>query len=351
MKNQKASKVKFFNDLPAKPKNREQILLIYDKVLAKTFGPWINDFPNKYAVKSGESLKDLRKFPLHISKILKLVEGIPRSELKVFALGGGSVGDFSGFVASVLYRGVGFVQIPTTWLAAVDSAHGGKTALNVDHFKNQIGTFFPAQEIWISKKFLLTQPDERAKEAFGEVVKIGLLEGGQFWDQILKMRAEGEAIWAILPKAVHAKWKVVLKDPQELKGQRLILNLGHTLGHVFESRLGLPHGKAVAMGLQFALNWSKKRGDLPGKVLKQLVRWQKEQVWPSDVEVGQALSRIKKPEVALRKDKKKSAKDHVKFVFSKGPGIPLIKDVSIQDILKEIQRQIQGKNNKQVRRS
>lgn len=336
------SKVKFFRGLPTLPKHRDSCLLIYDKILEKHFPKWIRQFPLRYGVKSGESLKDIKKLPQHLSKIIKVVEPVGRGELQVLALGGGSVGDFAGFVASILYRGVDLVQIPTTWLAAVDSAHGGKTALNVDHYKNQVGTFYPAQEVWISKTFLLNQPDARAKEAFGEIVKIGLLEGGHLWRQLLEVRSSGESLWQILPRAIQAKWKVVMKDPKEQRGQRLILNLGHTLGHVFESKLKVPHGQAVALGLQFALNWSKQRGDLPVKVLKQVVKWQKERAWPSDHEVSEALAKIKDPAVVLKKDKKKLTKDKIKFIFSMGPGLTKIQDVSIQDIVKEIQRQVKA---------
>ncbi len=338
----RASKVKFFRGLPTLPKKRQSTLLIYDKLLEKHFPKWIRQFPLRYGVKSGEGLKDIKKLPKHLSQIIQLIEPVGRAELEIFALGGGSVGDFAGFVASILYRGVQLVQIPTTWLAAVDSAHGGKTALNVDHYKNQVGTFYPAKEIWISKTFLINQPDARAKEAFGEIVKIGLLEGGNLWKQLLEVRSSGESLWNILPRAIQAKWKVVMKDPHEQRGQRLILNLGHTLGHVFESKLNVPHGQAVALGLQFALNWSKNRGDLPVKVLKQLVKWQKERAWPSNAEVSEALSKIKDPEVALKKDKKKLTRDRIKFIFSKGPGLTKIQDVSIQDIVKEIQRQVRG---------
>lgn len=336
----KASKVKFFGSLPPVPKKKKSTILIYDKILEKHFPKWIQQFPLRYGVKSGEGLKDIKKLPKHLSEIIKRVEPVGRAELEVYALGGGSVGDFAGFVASILYRGVHLVQIPTTWLAAVDSAHGGKTALNVDHYKNQVGTFYPAKEIWISKTFLLNQPDARAREAFGEIVKIGLLEGGNLWKQLLEIRSSGESMWQILPRAIQAKWKVVMKDPHEQRGQRLILNLGHTLGHVFESKLKVPHGQAVALGLQFALNWSKNRGDLPVQVLKQLVKWQKERSWPSNDEVSKALSKIKDPAVALKKDKKKLTANKIKFIFSKGPGLTKIQDVSIQEILQEIQRQV-----------
>src|SRR6185295_5151716 len=111
------------------------------------FRNWLKKFPCRYGVKSGESLKDLEKFPGHCKAILQMTEKIETRPLQLIAVGGGSVGDFAGFVASTLKRGVPLIHVPSTWLAAIDSTHGGKTALNVAGIKNQIGTFKQAEKI------------------------------------------------------------------------------------------------------------------------------------------------------------------------------------------------------------
>ncbi len=135
-------------------------LLIYDRKLdiIPAFKKWRRQYSLVYPVSAGEQLKALEKFPQHIQKILKLTQDIPSRELSIVAAGGGSVLDFAGFVASTLKRGVKFISVPTTWLAAIDASHGGKTALNVGGTKNQIGTFYPAEQILLKKEFLFAQP-------------------------------------------------------------------------------------------------------------------------------------------------------------------------------------------------
>jgi 3-dehydroquinate synthase len=168
-------------------KNKKNCILIYDKILtSKKLTTWIQTFPNKYGVHSGESLKETKNFHQHIQKILKLSVGISKQEITIVALGGGSIGDFSGFVASVLKRGVRLVHVPSTWLSAIDSAHGGKTALNAGGIKNQIGTFYPAQKTYISKKILFTQPEIRLQDAWGEALKTALLSGPGLYKKLLK---------------------------------------------------------------------------------------------------------------------------------------------------------------------
>src|SRR5690606_36298588 len=108
----------------------------------------------------GEELKQIKNFPGHIRKISKVLGEANHRGLTIIVVGGGSVGDFGGFVASVYRRGVNLIHIPSTWLAAVDSSHGGKTALNVFSVKNQIGSFYPAKEIYLLEPLLATLPRE-----------------------------------------------------------------------------------------------------------------------------------------------------------------------------------------------
>ena len=175
------------------------------------------------------------------------------------ALGGGSVGDFAGFFASVCKRGLPLIQIPSTWLAAIDSAHGGKNALNVGSMKNQLGTIAFARRIFLSKHLLCGQPTERAQEAMGELAKIAIIDGGPWVKELLAApESDGELLWRFLSCAVAAKYKVVLSDPLERLSVRHQLNLGHTIGHILEIQHQLPHGLAVAQGLHFALELSTR---------------------------------------------------------------------------------------------
>ncbi|MNS95867.1 3-dehydroquinate synthase [compost metagenome] len=258
-------------------------------------------------------------------------------------VGGGSVGDFGGFVASIFKRGVRLVHIPSTWLAAIDSAHGGKTGLNVGGMKNQIGTFYPAAETWIVKSLLITQPEARAFEAYSELLKIALIGGGSFWNKLSREKhVDGELIWAFLPQAIAGKLAIVKKDPEEKSGLRHVLNLGHTVGHILESQFELPHGVAINYGLSFALQWSEARGLMNGKTSQTL--------WAKPI-MGFAMSAARdglfKNNASLMNqykkfllgDKKKTTGSKMRFVFLRQPGKFVIQEVSADEILKEISRQ------------
>jgi len=317
-------------------------LLIFDRRLPKVsreFAAWAKRFPHRYAVESGEKLKDLHAFPGHVEKLLKRTEGLSPRTMTCIAAGGGTVGDFAGFFASVFKRGVRLIQIPTTWLAAIDSSHGGKTALNVGGAKNQIGTFYPAERVIMVRSILLAQPEERAREAMGELGKIALLDGGAWVKRLERARAsDGELVWEFLKPAVEAKWKVVSKDPRETTGFRQILNLGHTVGHVFEAALGLPHGTAVARGLFFALEFSVRRGDLAPAVRDRAMKLLSERMGlrpePPKRKLGESRFRS-----LLLQDKKRSGKGSVTFIFLRGIGRPERVSVSVDELVREAHRQ------------
>lgn len=322
--------LKFSKKFPAASALQAQrSLVIYDQILDQKpdFKAWIQSFPTRMAVASGEELKDLRHFPKHMEKIVDLTLQISERPLQVIAIGGGSVGDFAGFVASVLKRGVSLVQIPSTWLAAVDSAHGGKTALNVGGVKNQIGTFHQAEKIWLIEELLQSQPAGRTQDAFGEALKISLLQGGDLWKAFEKISQwNSQVLWKLLPKLIEAKYKIVAKDPFEKKGIRHLLNFGHTVGHVFEAELGLSHGQAVLYGLGFAIEWSKYK-----KLLKKF-----SYSLPSHME---KLKALQNPTHYLSQDKKRVSDAKLRFIFLSKPGKAIIKSVSIFDVLQEMERQ------------
>lgn len=316
--------------------NPHRSVFIFDRILLKSkkFKAWIEQFPYRYSVRSGEELKNIRHFPGHLEKIATTVAQIPERPLQVICCGGGSVGDFSGFVASILKRGVDLIQIPSTWLAAVDSAHGGKNALNVGRIKNQVGTFHFAKEVWLVKELLSSQPPERHEEALGEALKISMIEGGNLWAKFSKIKKwDAKPLWDLLPEFIEAKYKVVRRDPYEKKGIRHVLNLGHTVGHVLEAQLGLPHGRAVLLGLQFSLRWSEHRKILKDRSLLEIS-------FLADKNACQkALRQVRSPAKHLSQDKKRVHSGKVRFVFIQNPGKPIVLPVTIGEILGEIKRQ------------
>ena len=313
----------------------ENLFLIYDRYLEKNLpmtASWIRQFPFRYGVFSGERLKDLESFPDHLKKISSLAKDLSARRMTIVVLGGGSVGDFGGFVASIYKRGVRLIHVPSTWLAAVDTSHGGKTALNVGRVKNQVGTFYPAAEIFLVQELLCSQPEIRAHEAFSEVYKAALLRGGTFWSQFSNKSPSGAVLWKFLPQAIQTKYLIVAKDPLEKSGHRHLLNFGHTLGHVFETLFEIPHGIAVNYRIRFALDWGIHRG-------------LSKRSFATDFLLSPAADGLlqkkyhKKIKELLSSDKKKTSQKAIRFVFCRRPGDFKIEEVTIDKIMREIDRQ------------
>lgn len=318
-----------------------QALVIYDQRLrqvSREFQSWLERFPFQYAVRSGESLKDLDAFAGHAKKISKIASSLPSRRMSVIAAGGGSVGDFAGFFASVYKRGVPLLHMPSTWLAAVDSSHGGKTALNVNGVKNQFGTFYPAERVLLVRSLLETQPVERAQEALAELAKIALIDGGDWTRELERARLKNERlIWKFLPFAIESKLKIVRRDPREVNGIRQVLNLGHTVGHVLESVHGWAHGRAVGQGLFFALEFSLNRKMLAVREAQRALTLlegpcglRRETPKPISERTFRSL---------LTQDKKREARDQVTFIFLKRIGKVERVPVPVDEIVHEARRQ------------
>jgi 3-dehydroquinate synthase len=256
------SPFKILASLERLPVDSANALLIYDRSIKKV--PLLDKFKKKflatYAVTGGESLKDVEVFPEHVLKISKLLSRKCCPKPIVYVLGGGSVGDFAAFFCSIYRRGLAFIHIPSTYLAAIDSAHGAKNALNVGGFKNQVGTFWPAQKVYLVKSVLDTLPEKIARESYSELFKAALLARTEAWAQKLinspTPKSYASLIERHLKDSIFLKNKIVEMDPFESKKIRYQLNLGHTLGHAFESILSLSHGEAVAWGLRFSIDYS-----------------------------------------------------------------------------------------------
>jgi 3-dehydroquinate synthetase len=345
------SQVIFHKTLPPSSLLGEELLVIFDKTLLKVspeFSRWIRGIEHVYSVQAGEKLKSVEDFAGHIKALTKISEKLSARKLTIVVVGGGSVGDFGGFVASIFKRGVRLVHIPSTWLAAIDSAHGGKTGLNVGGMKNQIGTFYPSAQTWIIKSLLITQPESRAFEAYSELIKIALIIGGSFWKKISGERnVDSDLIWKYLPQAIRGKQSVVAKDPQEKTGLRHVLNLGHTVGHILETQYELPHGVAINYGLTFALEWSAERGVMTSRESESLFAKPVMGFTLSASRDGlfkNNASLMKQFKKLLLGDKKKTTGSKMRFVFLAKPGKFVIQEVSADEILKEISRQQKAEN-------
>jgi len=185
----------------------------------------------------------------------------------VMALGGGVVGDISGFAAATYQRGVPFIQVPTTLLAQVDSSIGGKTAINHPLAKNMIGAFYQPRVVISDMRTLLTLPERELKAGLAEIIKHGLIRDEEFFSWIEEnidriLAREMDALAHAVFRSCEIKGEVVVKDEREL-GDRALLNFGHTFGHAIENGFGYGtwlHGEAVAAGMALASDLSMQMG-------------------------------------------------------------------------------------------
>lgn len=220
--------------------------------------------PLWYLVPPGESEKSWSRLE-HLTDWL-LDHNVTRGD-HVFALGGGVVGDLTGFACAILKRGCGFVQLPTTLLAQVDSSVGGKTAINTSAGKNLVGAFHQPSLVLADIDTLTTLPDREMRAGFAEVIKYGILGDDGFFDWCEKsginvLDRDPKALEYAVAQSVAAKARIVAEDETETSGVRALLNLGHTFGHALEAETGfsdrLLHGEAVALGMVLAARYSAR---------------------------------------------------------------------------------------------
>jgi 3-dehydroquinate synthase len=212
-------------------------------------------------VPAGESSKSLSVYEGVVRELA--AAGLPRGGT-LFALGGGVVGDLGGFVASSYMRGVEFVQLPTSLLAMVDSSVGGKVGLDLPEGKNLVGAFLQPRLVVANLDWLETLPPREVSQGLAEVLKMGLLAGGEFFEELGSLAAarfgDEEALQALILHSVRYKATVVAEDERE-SGLRAVLNYGHTIGHGLEAAAAydLPHGEAVAVGMLAAASLSREK--------------------------------------------------------------------------------------------
>ena len=219
---------------------------------------------HRVVVPPGEASKSYRVFEQVCEAVI--ASRMERDDL-VIALGGGVIGDLAGFVASVVRRGIDYVQVPTSLLADVDSSVGGKTAIDSAHGKNLIGAFYQPILVLADTALLDTLPEREFRAGYAEVAKYGLLGDAPFFAWLENNWREvfggGPAREHAIAVCCRAKADIVARDERET-GDRALLNLGHTFGHAFEAACGfsgrLLHGEAVAIGMALAFAFSAKQG-------------------------------------------------------------------------------------------
>lgn len=250
-------------------KKHHRFFLITDEKIASFYLDKIkSSFPEIeiYCLPEGEKTKSFSELEKLISFLLK--SKISRDDCLI-AFGGGVVGDITGFAASIILRGVSFIQIPTTLLAQVDSSVGGKTGINSSYGKNLIGSFYQPKAVCIDVSYISTLSDRHVKAGYAEILKHGIIMDSDFFEwldhnaQKLLDKDQGVLIEAIY-KSCSIKSHIVELDEKETKGIRAFLNFGHTFAHAIETEMnyeGIYHGEAVSIGMCLASEFSSLIGN------------------------------------------------------------------------------------------
>lgn len=265
-----------------------------------------------------------------------LIQNKHHRDTTLIALGGGVIGDITGFAAATYQRGVNFIQIPTTLLSQVDASVGGKTAINYGSGKNIIGSFYQPQAVLIDLNTLITLPNREFRAGLAEVIKYGLLAGGEFLDRLSQMlqvgiEAKTPELHRLIEECCRIKAGYVEEDERE-SGQRALLNLGHTFAHALEAYTHYQqwlHGEAVAIGLYCAAKMSLHLGLLDEAQVQSI-----EQLLigaglsykiPSTIDIKQLID--------LMSLDKKVKNNRLRFVVIRQPGDCYLDDQITQECL------------------
>ncbi|MBT5264453.1 MAG: 3-dehydroquinate synthase [Rhodospirillaceae bacterium] len=320
-----------------------QVIVITDRSVAKH---WLTPLlasldraglrHHEIVLPAGEQTKNFANLEAVLNEMLAV--GIERGTA-VVALGGGVIGDLAGFAAATALRGLDFIQIPTTLLSQVDSSVGGKTAINTTAGKNLVGAFHQPRLVLADTDTLATLPKRELLAGYGEVVKYGFIRDATFFEWL---EAEGQAVidgdeaarrHAVV-ESCRIKAQVVGADERE-RGERALLNFGHTFGHAYEAEAGydgsLLHGEAVAVGMMKAFELSRRLGHCAGQDVERARQHMSAIGLP--VSAGDIAAVSIRPEILLghmSKDKKVEL-GKVKFILARGIGDAFVIDQAPPD--------------------
>jgi shikimate kinase/3-dehydroquinate synthase len=284
--------------------------LVTDGRVGQLYGDRLEPLAGRVAIMPGEQSKTIAHAEIVWTELVR--GGMTRSDL-VVALGGGVVGDLGGFCAATYQRGVRYVQVPTTLVAQVDSAYGGKTGVDLSEAKNYVGAYHQPTAVIADLDTLESLPEPELAAGYAEVVKTGLIAGGELWERVRGGAAPNDP--DVVTSCVRTKLRIVAQDERD-SGLRQVLNLGHTVAHAIETVTGYAryrHGEAVGLGLLAALRLSG-RDDLRDEV-EQLLRGQRLPTKLQDADPDAVV-------MATARDKKRQGEGPVPFVLLDAPGQP-----------------------------
>lgn len=310
------------------------VLLVSDSVVAPLYAGTVREALHTarpdlaigtFILPAGEESKTLAHFGHAIEALATL--GATRDAC-VVALGGGVVGDLAGFAAACWMRGVDCVQVPTTLLSMVDSSVGGKTAVDIPQGKNLVGAFHLPRAVFADTDALATLPPRELRAGLAEVIKYGAIRDARFFQWLEQERQallamDGEALALAIAASCEHKAEIVARDPLE-KGERALLNFGHTFGHAIETEQGyggldndnLNHGEAVAVGMVLAARLSADLGMAPSGDADRLEATLRDYGLPTRIPAGLVPERLL---ARMRLDKKNLA-GRLRLVLWRGLG-------------------------------
>ena len=321
------------------PYASDRLIVVTDELVAQAQLPRLrHSHIEPIILRAGEATKSWSQLESLCDRLLEL--GIERGE-HIIALGGGVIGDLTGFAAAILKRGVGFVQVPTTLLAQVDSSVGGKTAINAGAGKNLIGAFHQPSFVLIDPTVLDTLPARELRAGYAEVVKYGLIDDSGFftWCEAHAgklLTGDPDARAYAIAHSVAAKARIVAADERETADRRALLNLGHTFGHALEAEAGfgaaLLHGEAVAAGMTLAFRFSAKRGLCSDSEAMRVSEHLRRYGLPHDVVSAGVDASGERLAAHMAHDKKKAG-GRVPFILARGIGKAFVdKSVELPDV-------------------
>lgn len=249
-----------------------RIAIIADEAIAHTYGKVLQNGLNAelFPFVGGEASKTRETKERFEDDLLTAKFG---RDTLLIGLGGGVVTDFTAFIASTYMRGIPLILIPTTLLAMVDAAIGGKTGVDTPLGKNLIGTFYHPKHIFIDLSYLASLPEKEWMCGLSEIIKYGLTASSSIWELLTQHPADWkQSLFALILASIRLKMQVVASDPMELTGLRRILNFGHTIAHALEvlSNFEMSHGQAVAIGCIAESRLSYQLGYLSEGDLKKI---------------------------------------------------------------------------------
>jgi len=313
-----------------------RVAVVSDKTVSKkymnVFSPILDSITLRwdlYLIDGGEDAKSFRSLEILLDRMLS--DGLDRNSL-IIAFGGGVVGDVAGFAASLIMRGVEFVQIPTTLMSQVDSAVGGKNAINTRQGKNLVGSFLQPRIVLNDVSLLSSLPLNEMKSGYGEIIKYGLLRGNEEFTWLENnfskiFSLDNSALVEVIRMGCETKSGIVIEDELD-RGKRALVNLGHTFAHAFETHAGFgkfQHGLSVELGLIAACDLSERIGVCKDGISKRVLKHAYSAKMPVKLDSLSKETLWKKEELFERMLRdKKTINGKINFVLLNDIGKPFV---------------------------